>query len=94
VPMNMPRLLSYFLWLYINFWNLQKLERQNNRECIEVEANRVKQILSSSADVEVKYNGVSVWIDSLNDDERTATVHLRGPLEERSTVEIHELKEE
>lgn len=56
--------------------------------------NRVKQILSSSADIEVKYNGASVWIDQLNEDGRTATVHLRGPLEERSTVEIGELVEE
>lgn len=55
---------------------------------------RIKQILSSSADIEVKYNGTSVWIDQLNDDERTATVHLRGPLEERTIVEIHELSED
>jgi small acid-soluble spore protein H (minor) len=57
-------------------------------------ATRVKQILSSSADIEVKYNGVSVWIDQLNEDGKTAIVHLRGPLEERSTVDIGELKEE
>jgi len=57
-------------------------------------ANRVKQILSSSADIEVKYNGASVWIDQLNEDGRTATVHLRGPLEERSIVEINELNED
>ena len=56
--------------------------------------NRVKQILSSSADIDVKYNGASVWIDQLNEDGRTATVHLRGPLEERSVVEIGELIEE
>ncbi|MEH7124772.1 H-type small acid-soluble spore protein [Bacillus sp. JJ1532] len=54
---------------------------------------RVKQILSSSADIEVTYNGASVWIDQLNEDGKTATVHLRGPLEERSTVEITELQE-
>ncbi|MDZ5473765.1 H-type small acid-soluble spore protein [Bacillus sp. 31A1R] len=58
-----------------------------------MDANRVKQILSSSADIAVEYNGVSVWIDQLNEDGRTATVHLRGPLEERSTVEIAELRE-
>lgn len=56
--------------------------------------NRVKQILSSSADIEVKYNGASVWIDQLNEDGRTATVHLRGPLEERTIVAIDELVEE
>ncbi|MDR7239416.1 MULTISPECIES: H-type small acid-soluble spore protein [Neobacillus] len=56
--------------------------------------NRVKQILSSSADIEVKYNGASVWIDQLNEEGHTATVHLRGPLEERSVVDIGELIEE
>lgn len=56
--------------------------------------NRVKQILSSSAEVEVKYNGTSVWIDQLNEDGETATVHLRSPLKERSIVEIGELNEE
>ena len=58
-----------------------------------MDSKRVKQILSSSADIEVTYNGTSVWIDQLNEDGRTATVHLRGPLEERSTVEIKELQE-
>lgn len=57
-------------------------------------ANRVKQILSSSADIEVKYNGTSIWIDQISEDEETATVHIRGPLEERTTVEIKELVEE
>lgn len=59
-----------------------------------MDVKRVKQILSSSADIEVKYNGASVWIDQLNEDGRTATVHLRGPLEERTQVEISELQEE
>lgn len=58
-----------------------------------MDANRIRQILSSSADIEVTYNGTSVWIDKLNEDGKTATVHLRGPLEERSTVEIAELQE-
>jgi len=56
--------------------------------------NRIKQIISSSADIDVKYNGASVWIDQLNEDGKTATVHLRGPLEERTIVEIGELIEE
>ncbi|MCM3673103.1 MULTISPECIES: H-type small acid-soluble spore protein [Bacillaceae] len=58
-----------------------------------MDVKRVKQILSSSSDIEVRYNGTSVWIDNLNEDGRTATVHLRGPLEERSEVAIDELKE-
>jgi small acid-soluble spore protein H (minor) len=59
-----------------------------------MDQTRIKQILSSPNDVEVTYNGVSVWVDELNEDGRTATVHLRGPLEERTVVEIRELKEE
>ncbi|MET1178253.1 H-type small acid-soluble spore protein [Peribacillus simplex] len=58
-----------------------------------MDVKRVKQILSSSSDIEVRYNGTSIWIDNLNEDGKTATVHLRGPLEERSEVAIDELKE-
>lgn len=58
-----------------------------------MEHKRLKQILSSSADIEVEYNGASVWIDKLNEDGQTATVHLRGPLEERTIVNISELTE-
>ncbi|WP_044338203.1 H-type small acid-soluble spore protein [Rossellomorea aquimaris] len=55
--------------------------------------NRVKQILSSSADIEVKYKDASVWIDSVTEDGKTAVVHLRGPLEERSEVSVSDLEE-
>ena len=58
-----------------------------------MDQNRVKQILSSSADIEVKYRDVSVWIDSVSEDGKTAVVHLRGPLEERSEVSINDLEE-
>ena len=59
-----------------------------------MEENRVKQILSSPGEIDVTYNGVAVWIDKLHEDGKMATVHLRGPLEERSEVDIAELKEE
>jgi small acid-soluble spore protein H (minor) len=60
-----------------------------------MDANRVRQILSSPADIEVTYNGVSVWIDGLNEDGRTAAVHLRDPgsMQEPSVVEISQLTE-
>ncbi|AXI40304.1 H-type small acid-soluble spore protein [Bacillaceae bacterium ZC4] len=58
-----------------------------------MDANRVKQILSSPADIEVLYNGASVWIDQLNEDGKTATVHVRGPFKERTVVDISELEE-
>ncbi|MEK5232822.1 H-type small acid-soluble spore protein [Lysinibacillus sp. FSL H8-0500] len=55
---------------------------------------RAQEIVTSSLEYEVTYNGVSVWIDQLHNDEKTATVHLRRSLEERSEVAISELKEE
>ncbi|CAM5196829.1 Small acid-soluble spore protein H (Minor) OS=Ureibacillus acetophenoni OX=614649 GN=SAMN05877842_105145 PE=3 SV=1 [Ureibacillus acetophenoni] len=56
--------------------------------------NRAKEIVSSPKEYEVSYNGVSVWIDKLHDDGKTATVHLRRSLEERFEVDVSELKEE
>jgi len=56
--------------------------------------NRAQEIIESSKEFEVSYNGVSIWIDKLHDDGKTATVHLRHAHEERSEVDISELKEE
>jgi small acid-soluble spore protein H (minor) len=72
---------------------LGKVVNELDKEAIIMDSRRVKQILSSSADIHVEYNGTSVWIDELHEDGKTATVHLRGPLEERSTVDISELEE-
>lgn len=55
---------------------------------------RAQEIVSSQAEFEVSYNGVSVWLDKIHDDGKTATVHLRRSFEERSEVDISELKEE
>ncbi|AST93078.1 H-type small acid-soluble spore protein [Sutcliffiella cohnii] len=59
-----------------------------------MDTRRVRQILSSPAEIDVKYHGTSVWIDGLSEDGKTATVHLRGPGEERTTVDVSELVEE
>lgn len=58
-----------------------------------MEAKRVKQILSSSADINVTFQGTEVWIDSLSEDGKSAIVHLRGTGEERTTVGINDLQE-
>jgi len=59
-----------------------------------VDFKRPQEIVASPLEYEVSYNGVSIWIDKLHDDGKTATVHLRRSLEERSEVDIGELKEE
>lgn len=59
-----------------------------------MDMNRVKQIVSSPADIPVYYNGVSVWIDSYDEQKETATVHLRdGHLREQREVSVEELTE-
>ncbi|AEH46654.1 H-type small acid-soluble spore protein [Parageobacillus thermoglucosidasius] len=59
-----------------------------------MDINRVKQIVSSPADIPVYYNGVSVWIDDYNEQEETATIHLRdGHLREQREVPVEELTE-
>ena len=59
-----------------------------------MEFSRAKEIYASPKEYEISYNGVSVWIDQLHDDRKTATVHLRHSSEERSEVDVSELKEE
>lgn len=59
-----------------------------------MEFQRAQEIFVSPKEYEVSYNGVSIWIDEIHDDGETATVHLRHSLEERSEVDISELKEE
>ncbi|MDM5249683.1 MULTISPECIES: H-type small acid-soluble spore protein [unclassified Lysinibacillus] len=59
-----------------------------------MDLERAQEIVASPKEYEVSYNGVSIWIDKLHDDGKTATVHLRRSLEERSEVDIGELKEE
>lgn len=55
---------------------------------------RAQEIVASPKEYEVSYNGVSIWIDNFHEDGKTATVHLRRSLEERSEVDVSELKEE
>ncbi|MFS0863729.1 H-type small acid-soluble spore protein [Fredinandcohnia sp. 179-A 10B2 NHS] len=57
-----------------------------------MDIRRAKQILSSSADITVHYNGASVWIDNC-DEQGTCTVHLRDRQHEKNTVPVEELEE-
>jgi small acid-soluble spore protein H (minor) len=60
-----------------------------------MDLKRVKQILSSPADIKVLYEGTSVWIDGVDENKKLATVHDRNPLlEEKTQVPIEDLVEE
>ncbi|MGP7815572.1 H-type small acid-soluble spore protein [Niallia sp. 01092] len=58
-----------------------------------MDINRAKQILSSPAEIEVQYNGVSIWIDEIKEANETAIVHLIGGMKEPTEVDIASLQE-
>jgi len=59
-----------------------------------MDMNRAKQILSSPANIEVEYNGESIWIDDIKEADKTAIVHLlSGGTKEKTEVDIKSLKE-
>ncbi len=55
--------------------------------------NRAQQILDSTKDIEVKYNGTSIWIQTVNPEAGTARVYPRANPENEMTVNIQELQE-
>ena len=60
-----------------------------------MELKRAKQILSSPNDINVFYEGTSVWIDDVDENKKLATVHARNtPLKERTQVPVEDLVEE
>ncbi|MBM7661375.1 small acid-soluble spore protein H (minor) [Bacillus mesophilus] len=59
-----------------------------------MEMNRVKQIVSSPAEITVKYHGVPVWIQSVDEHANTARVYTRSAPEEEMDIPVGELIEE
>lgn len=54
---------------------------------------RAQQILSSDEKINVELNGVSVWIDSINAEEKTAKVHAEHQPADTRAVPLEELEE-
>ncbi|MCF6093743.1 H-type small acid-soluble spore protein [Microaerobacter geothermalis] len=55
--------------------------------------SRAKEILESNEKFNVKFEGVPVWIDSIDELSKTARVHTEDNPEDQKTVAIDELKE-
>ncbi|RXI99574.1 H-type small acid-soluble spore protein [Anaerobacillus alkaliphilus] len=55
--------------------------------------NRAQQILDSAKEIEVQYNGTSIWIQNVNSADGTARVYPRQNPENEMTVNIQELQE-
>ncbi|HEU5140612.1 MAG TPA: H-type small acid-soluble spore protein [Bacillales bacterium] len=58
-----------------------------------MDAKRAKQIIESPDGIKVTYRDDSVWIDTVNPEAGTATVHNVNDPEEEIDVPVQELKE-
>jgi small acid-soluble spore protein H (minor) len=58
-----------------------------------VKASRAQQILQADDRIEVRLNGASVWIDSVDSVTETAKVHDSGNPSDVKTVAVGELQE-
>lgn len=54
---------------------------------------RAQEILNSTDKIDVKFEGVNVWIDSVDQNSKTARVHTEANPEDLKTVAVDELKE-
>ncbi|GGE10523.1 small, acid-soluble spore protein H [Marinithermofilum abyssi] len=54
---------------------------------------RAKQILESPREIDVRHDGVPVWIQQVNEDAETARVYPRAHPENEKTVPVEQLEE-
>jgi small acid-soluble spore protein H (minor) len=58
-----------------------------------MEVKRAKEILNSHDKIDVGFEGMQVWIDSIDERSKTARIHsMENPMD-RKTVALSELKE-
>ncbi|MFD3448377.1 H-type small acid-soluble spore protein [Microbacteriaceae bacterium 4G12] len=58
-----------------------------------MDVKRVKQVLSSSANITVEYHGVPIWIESCDEASGVANVHDLDYPQEKVQVKVEELEE-
>ncbi|WP_248928752.1 H-type small acid-soluble spore protein [Paenibacillus hamazuiensis] len=58
-----------------------------------MQANRVQEILQSDKKIDVQWNGMSVWIDSVDTQNQTAKVHAESNPADTRVVSVTELQE-
>lgn len=58
-----------------------------------MDLNRVKEILSSSDEINVHYHGMPVWVESIDPTSSMATIQARGNHDVRRLVSIDSLFE-
>jgi H-type small acid-soluble spore protein len=58
-----------------------------------VDAKRAEQIIDATDEIMVSYRGASVWIDTVNSAENTATVHRISAPKDEIEVQLEDLSE-
>jgi small acid-soluble spore protein H (minor) len=58
-----------------------------------MDATRAREIINAKDEVDVELNGVSVWIDSVDETEATAYIHAKNDPQNRRMVSLDLLQE-
>jgi len=58
-----------------------------------MQLSRAQQIVSSQDKINVEWNGVPVWIDSVDSDQATAKVHVEHQPAQTKVVSVEQLQE-
>lgn len=58
-----------------------------------MDVTRAQEILRTEQTVDVSHEGLQVWIDSVNQSDRTATVHAKNNPDKQITVPLDQLQE-
>lgn len=58
-----------------------------------MDIGRAKQIIDSPTEIEVLYQGVPVWIQTVNEGNETARVYTRENPDDEKVVSVRELNE-
>lgn len=58
-----------------------------------MDVSRAKEILQSDDRIRVEFEGVPVWIDSVDEQSKTARVHTKDNPNDKKTVAVDELNE-
>jgi len=58
-----------------------------------MDLNRAQQIIEAEDKIDVQVDGMSVWIEGIDAQSKTARVHPEGEPEDKRTVAIEDLQE-
>jgi small acid-soluble spore protein H (minor) len=58
-----------------------------------MDLSRAQEIIESPRKIDVQFEGMPIWIDSVDETSKTARVYTEGNPEDKKTVAVTELRE-